>query len=78
MPFTIDQEFDTPVYSPICAFCLHHRLDPHRTCDAFPDGIPRPIWIGDHAHRTAYPGDHGIRFVMESRPSQSDTCQRSV
>lgn len=31
------------------------------TCEAFPDGIPGPIW-GGADHRKPWPGDHGLRF----------------
>lgn len=31
-------------------------------CDAYPNHVPEPIITGEHDHRTAYPGDHGLRF----------------
>lgn len=49
-----------------CAFCAH--FDSTRTegnfCKAFPDGegIPKAIYLGEHDHRDAYTGDHGVRF----------------
>lgn len=52
-----------------CAFCEHFRspLDQGDgtggpTCDAFPLGIPDPIWLGEADHREPYPGDGGVRF----------------
>ena len=43
-----------------CIQCVHYRLD--LKCDAFPDGIPEPIILGEHDHHEPYPGDHGIRW----------------
>ena len=65
---TIDKDLRIPVYSPICTFCKHLRLDAERTCAAFPQGIPIEIWVGEHDHRTAWPGDNGIRFVAVDTP----------
>lgn len=49
--------------SPVCRHCRHlHFLDGARICDAFPDGIPKPIWNGENDHTKPYPGDHGIQF----------------
>jgi len=35
---------------------------PTGTCDAFPEGIPIPIWRSVLDHRTAVRGDHDITF----------------
>lgn len=35
------------------------------TCSAFPDGIPREVQIGGFDHRGQYPGDMGVRYVMD-------------
>jgi len=43
-----------------CYFCRHYRA--LGTCDAFPAGIPKPIWQGVHDHRVPYEGDQGILF----------------
>jgi hypothetical protein len=55
---------EPPWLSRVCTPCRHFRPRQGRTCAAFParDSIPMPIWLGEHDHRTPYPGDHGIRF----------------
>lgn len=50
---------------PACNRCRHfHRTTSVATltCDAFPDGIPNPIALGDNDHSGPFPGDHGICF----------------
>lgn len=49
----------------ICHRCTHRRRAFPATCDAFPDGIPIQILIGDFIHTTPYPGDKGITFRLK-------------
>ncbi|HEX2864524.1 MAG TPA: hypothetical protein VHN99_08135 [Deinococcales bacterium] len=51
---------------PICLVCVH--LDPkngHRTCRAFPEGIPERIRLGRLKHVNPHPGDHGLQFEAD-------------
>lgn len=56
-------EHSIPLFSTICDSCRHLDLTKKRACMAFPDGIPLKIWLGEHAHRTPYRGDHDIQFA---------------
>ena len=44
-----------------CAAC-RHKNSGKATCAAFPGGIPEVMLNGKNDHRSAYPGDNGIRF----------------
>jgi hypothetical protein len=50
--------------SKVCSKCKHYNIEDieTHTCKAFPDGIPRDIWLGENDHTKLYPGDHGILF----------------
>lgn len=64
-----DSELSVPVISSVCAHCQRLRRNGvSRACDAFPDGIPMPIWLGESTHQQAYSGDHGIQFEPVDTP----------
>ena len=58
---------DRPFFSKVCDRCRHYRgwmesLNGLTYCDAYPKGIPDPIWNGQNDHTQPCPGDHGIQF----------------
>lgn len=57
-----DDEIRVPITSPVCGGCRRRMRERQRACEAFPGGIPLPIWLGAHDHTMAYPGDRGLRF----------------
>lgn len=52
-----------------CVRFHRDRKEMGLTCDAFPDGIPREIIMGDSDHREPVEGDHGLQF----EPLESET-----
>lgn len=49
-----------------CLGCRHYEwawLDDDR-CAAFPDGVPREVWLGSTPHDAPVPGDGGVRFEL--------------
>lgn len=69
-----DSELHIPTFSSVCSRCRHKIARPHRTCTAFPDGIPMKIWLGQNDHTRSYRGDHGIRFA-QLRPEDIETLR---
>lgn len=53
-----------------CLSCVHWLTPPRgpydplrpRTCEAFPEAIPRAIYEGMADHRRPYPGDGGVMW----------------
>jgi len=58
-----------------CENCVHIDLEglllSHR-CDAFPAGIPMPIWLGDDIHSKPYEGDNGIQFEFDANRREAE------
>lgn len=55
---------------PICMECGRFHRDRKEmglTCDAFPDGIPDEIIMGDSDHKEPVEGDHGLQFEPMER-----------
>lgn len=49
--------------TPLCIYCKRFQTDaPGVICEAFPNGIPQEIILGNVDHRQPYTGDHGLRF----------------
>lgn len=63
MEITIDSEFKTPYYSPVCMLCRRYKPGTRPpACDAFQESIPIEIWKGKNKHTKPYPGDNGLLF----------------
>ena len=59
-----DRELLETKYSPVCTYCAHLVSIQDRTCWAYPQGIPSPIWEGENNHHAAFKGDGGIVFEL--------------
>lgn len=60
---------------PQCARCKHRHPGKDWTCEAFPDGIPRKVWLNELDHRKAVKGDHGIRFEPDEEGEPEETAK---
>jgi hypothetical protein len=54
-----------------CLGCAHYRFA--YSCEAFPQGIPDAILVGQVIHTEPYPGDRGVRFT----PRDGDGVNRT-
>jgi hypothetical protein len=48
----------------VCNGCARRHVERGAACDAFPNGIPASILVGNYDHRNAFDGDGGIRFAL--------------
>ncbi|HDV8353269.1 hypothetical protein [Burkholderia vietnamiensis] len=57
-------DWEPRLIAPQCLSCSHCHGGPADagTCDAFPSGIPKPIYLNEVIHDSEYPGDHGILY----------------
>ncbi len=58
-----------------CCMCVHLRSIVDRRCDAYPDGVPDPIWDDKTMHTVPIDGDHGIRYqerAVRARPMTAE------
>jgi hypothetical protein len=62
-----DWVWERTIFSPVCTYCEHLTSVIERKCEAFPDGIPREIWLGKNNHQKPYKGDHGIQFKKAAK-----------
>lgn len=58
--FIYDEENPVPVAP--CLTC-RRRYGRSTTCQAFREGIPTEILLGENDHRNPYPGDNGLTYL---------------
>lgn len=58
-----------------CSTCARFRSPFDRpdmsgptSCEAFPDGIPEPVFFNGFDHRQPIEGDHGVRWESNGEP----------
>jgi hypothetical protein len=65
---------------PPCITCKHfHGEDRTKNaCDAFPEGIPRAIWAEGDDHKKPHPGDHGIRYELNTELPLNEEARHAL
>jgi hypothetical protein len=58
--------------------CRHRFTDLPSRCSAFPQRIPKPILLGEHDHRPAYPGDGGVAYDEAQLAGREKELRRSA
>ena len=54
--------------APLCESCRRFDMQGDGySCEAFPDGIPEEIVMGEHDHREPFEGDGGLTYAPEAR-----------
>jgi hypothetical protein len=48
--------------TPHCETCARRNPYLLGQCEAFPEGIPMPILLGENDHTKPFEGDHGLQY----------------
>ena len=60
-----------------CLCCKHYRIAKYpRSCDAFPEKIPREIILGNHDHCEPFEGDSGILFEPLTKEQMDERARQ--
>tara|TARA_R100000501_G_C2631536_1_gene127893 strand:- start:4609 stop:4896 length:288 start_codon:yes stop_codon:yes gene_type:complete len=57
-----DEAEEKEMTFPQCIVCEHLISADEETCEAYPEGIPGPLFYGEISHTKPYKGDNGLRF----------------
>lgn len=61
-PYNLEAGTETLGLDSPCMECRFYHWRSIRTCDAFPERIPRSIWSGNDRHLLPVEGDLGLQF----------------
>lgn len=72
-----DAELFAPMFSNVCSRCARYwdasAFSGKHKCEAFPNGIPAAIWMGQNKHTEPYPGDNGLIFELHPEASGGES-----